>query len=153
MAVRFYRVSDEYGVFSNFSPHGVELNGAWWPTVEHYFQARKFHDENHREEIRRAETPMQAKKLGQSREVPLRVDWEEIKDEVMFEACLAKFRTHEEAKNLLLSTGDEEIVEDSPNDYYWGCGKDGTGKNMLGKVLMRVRAEIRTQPFFLKPET
>lgn len=127
MAVFFYRVSDEYGVFSNFSPHGVEMDGEHWPTVEHYFQARKFHDGDHREKIRRAETPKRAKKLGQSRDVPLRADWEEVKDEVMFTGCLVKFRTHEEAKNILLSTGNEELLEDSPDDYYWGCGETGAG--------------------------
>ena len=34
------------------------------------------------------------------------------------------------------------LVENAPNDYYWGCGKDGSGKNMLGQLLMKLRAEI-----------
>ncbi len=153
MAVFFYRVSDEYGVFSNFSPHGVEMDRRHWPTVEHYFQARKFHDEAHREKIRRADNPSTAKKLGQTREVQLRADWEDMKDEVMFEACLEKFQTHDEARKILLSTGDEELIEDSPDDYYWGCGKTGTGRNMLGKILMRVRAGIQIEPSSLTTET
>lgn len=39
----------------------------------------------------------------------------------------------------MLATGDEDIVENAPSDYYWGCGADGSGKNMLGKILMEVR--------------
>jgi predicted NAD-dependent protein-ADP-ribosyltransferase YbiA (DUF1768 family) len=40
---------------------------------------------------------------------------------------------------LLLSTGNATLIEDSPMDFYWGCGSDGTGKNMLGKILMEYR--------------
>lgn len=87
---------------------------------------------------------MIAARLGRSREVPLRKDWEETKDEVMFRAVMAKFQTDAVLKELLLSTEDEEIIEKTTNDYYWGCGTDGTGKNMLGLILMRVREELRT---------
>ncbi len=44
----------------------------------------------------------------------------------------------------LLATGDEELIENAPNDYYWGCGADGTGLNMTGKLLMELRTELRT---------
>jgi N-glycosidase YbiA len=43
----------------------------------------------------------------------------------------------------VLGTGDEQIVENAPGDYYWGCGVDGSGKNMLGTILMEVRASLR----------
>ena len=42
MAIEFYSTRGPYGAFSNFSPHGFELDGHWWPTSEHYFQAQKF---------------------------------------------------------------------------------------------------------------
>ncbi len=66
-----------------------------------------------------------------------------MKDEAMFRAVLAKFQAHAALKELLLSTGQEEIVEKTTKDYYWGCGTDGTGKNMLGIILMRVRDELQ----------
>ena len=93
--------------------------------------------------IRKAETPRQAKNLGRDRSIPLRSDWEQVKDEVMRLPVRAKFETHREARETLLATGEEEIIEDSPTDYYWDCGADGTGKNMLGRILMEVRAELR----------
>lgn len=143
MPIYFYIPTDKYGAFSNFSPHGVKMDGEWWPTVEHYFQAQKFHDEAYREKIRGCRTPKQTKELGRSRQVPLRSDWEEVKDEVMYQACLQKFRTHSEPQALLLSTGEEELIENAPGDYYWGCGQDGSGLNKLGLILMRIRAELR----------
>ncbi len=67
-----------------------------------------------------------------------------MKDIVMKKAVLQKFMTHTELRELLLSTGDEEIIEATHDDYYWGCGKNGTGKNILGKILMEVRAILQT---------
>ena len=61
------------------------------------------------------------------------------------EALAHKFYAYSELRKLLLSTGDREIIEDSPLDSYWGCGKDGKGGNMLGKLLTRVRTEIREE--------
>lgn len=139
MTIYFYSSKEQYGEFSNFSKHGIELDGKWWPTTEHYFQAQKFNDETYQEKIRTALTPKTAANMGRSREMPIRNDWEAVKDNVMRKAVLKKFQTHKELKELLLATGNEEIVENSPSDYYWGCGVDGTGKNMLGKILQEVR--------------
>ena len=143
MAVRFYNTKGTYDCLSNFSRHGFQLDGMHWLTVEHYFQAQKFHGTEHALAIQQAATPRQAKDLGRSRAVPMRADWEAVKDDVMRRAVLCKFEKHDEASVVLLGTGDEEIIEDSPSDYYWGCGADGTGKNMLGKILMEVRALLR----------
>ena len=143
MAIEFYSTKDKYGEFSNFSGHPFEIEGVTWPTSEHYFQAQKFEDPEYRETIRTTLSPMIAARLGRSRKVPLRSDWEATKDEVMFRAVLAKFRAHPDLEQLLLSTGQEAIIEKTTEDYYWGCGTDGTGKNRLGEILMRVRDELR----------
>jgi N-glycosidase YbiA len=146
MAIYFYSNREEpYGCFSNFSSHGVHLDGVFWPTTEHYFQAQKFLSEDDRVNIRRAPSPKEAANRGRDRSRPLREDWEAVKDDVMHRAVHAKFAGHPELRALLLSTGDQEIVENTSHDYYWGCGKDGGGKNMLGKILMKVREELRSQ--------
>jgi hypothetical protein len=75
--------------------------------------------------------------------MPLRAEWEQIKDEVMCRAVRKKFETHPQLRELLLATGDVEITENAPGDYYWGCGKDGSGQNKLGQILMHVRDELR----------
>lgn len=143
MAISFYSTKDPYGAFSNFSSHPIRLDGQLWPTSEHYFQSQKFGDPVYRERIRTTRSPEIAARLGRSRKTPIRSEWEEIKDEVMYRAVLAKFQAHPKLNELLLSTGEEEIIEKTTSDTYWGCGTDGTGKNMLGKILMRVRAELR----------
>ena len=146
MDIYFYSPRQPFGEFSNFSRHGVELDGQWWPTVEHYFQAQKFEDPHYREKIRGVSSPGQAADLGRSRAVPLRSDWEAVKEDIMYKAVRVKFQTHPTLKKLLISTGSEEIIENAPGDFYWGCGKDGTGKNRLGHILMRVRSELAMAP-------
>ncbi|MFG2714159.1 NADAR family protein [Streptomyces goshikiensis] len=143
MTIYFYGAGEvPYGCFSNFSAHGVDLDGYWWPTTEHYFQAQKFTGGRHAELIRRARTPLRAAELGRDRSKPMRRDWERVKDDVMRRAVAAKFRTHADIGAVLLATGDEEIVEDTTSDHYWGRGRTGTGKNMLGRILMRTRSRL-----------
>jgi N-glycosidase YbiA len=139
MTIYFYSTREEYGCFSNFSNHGFELDNLYWYTSEHYFQAQKFVGTPHLEAIRLVKTPKDAAKMGRERKRPLRLDWENVKDDIMRKAVLAKFKTHRDIRDILLSTANQEIVENAPNDYYWGCGADGSGKNMLGKILMEIR--------------
>lgn len=144
MPIYFYSTREQpYGCFSNFSAHGFDLDGQWWPTSEHYFQSQKFASTPHAEAIRLAKTPKEAAAIGRERNRPLRPDWQEVKDTVMRRAVLRKFESHTDIRTILLSTGHEEIVENAPKDYYWGCGTDGSGQNKLGHILMDVRAELR----------
>jgi len=142
MVIYFYSVTDKEGYLSNFSRHSFELEGKYWETVEHYFQAQKFIGTPLEEKIRKSPTPKQAKALGQSRSIALRLDWEEVKNQKMLNAIRKKFQTHQDIRLKLISTGNEELIESSPNDFYWGCGSDGSGKNMTGFLLMQVRTEL-----------
>lgn len=146
MTIYFYGARHiPYGCFSNFSPHGFELDGVWWPTSEHYFQAQKFARTPFADQIRQAPTPHEAAKMGRRRSLPLRPDWEAIKDQVMLQGVLRKFETHPDIRAVLLATEEELLVENAPRDYYWGCGADGSGQNKLGQVLMTVRAVLRSR--------
>ena len=144
--INFYSTKDQYGGFSNFSRHPFELDGKQWLTTEHYFQAQKFPgNEAYQEKIRLEKSPMVAARLGRSRAQPIRPDWEQVKDELMKAALLAKFRQNKDIREILLSTGDAQLVEHTKNDRYWGDGGDGSGKNKLGLLLMEVRAELRQE--------
>jgi ribA/ribD-fused uncharacterized protein len=145
--IKFYKVNELYGEFSNFAPFPVEIDGKMWPTAEHYFQAQKFAGTEHEEAIRSTPSPTVAARMGRSRKRPLRPDWEQVKDEIMSRAVLAKFTHHEKLKRLLLGTGDAVIVEHTPKDRYWGDGGDGSGLNRLGVILMQVREDLRKQGF------
>jgi len=139
----FYAQVDAYAEFSNFAPFGIAMEGVWWPTAEHYFQAQKFRDAAYRDRIRRAVGPKQAKTLGMTRALPLREDWEAVKEGIMLDAVLVKFKTHPALAGMLLETGERMIVENAPGDAYWGCGPDGQGLNKLGQILMQVREKLR----------
>jgi ribA/ribD-fused uncharacterized protein len=141
--INFYRVADEYGGFSNFAPFPIDLDGQRWPTSEHYFQAQKFDDTRHQEAIRNEKSPIIAARMGRDRKKTLRPDWESVKVEMMKKALRAKFTQHKEIRSILLSTGDATIIEHTENDRYWGDGGDGNGQNMLGKLLMEIRDELR----------
>lgn len=138
----FYTKTMPYWELSNFSPPGFEADGMFWPTVEHFFQAQKFEAAAIRERIRRADTPKEARSLGQSRSFPLRGDWDQVRESVMLRALRLKFRVPA-ARTLLLSTGDRPLVESSPFDYFWAAGQDGSGQNRLGHLLAQVRQELR----------
>lgn len=142
--IKFYRTWDLYGDFSNFSLHPIKIGDTVWPTTEHYFQAMKFPDDNeYQKEICNVDAPLRAKQMGNDRSKKLRDDWESVKDDIMRVAVLAKFSQYEHLKDLLLRTGDAQIIEHTIYDPYWGDGGDGTGKNMLGIILMEVRYKLK----------
>jgi N-glycosidase YbiA len=152
--IYFYKVDAPYGCFSNFSPHPIfvpsddtdELVGKHWPTVEHYYQAHKFHGTKFAylmAQIQAASTPELAAKIGRNCDYQPHPDWDRCKCEIMYRAVWQKFSTHLDIRQVLLDTSDAEIVEDSPVDCFWGCGRDRTGENHLGRILMRVRAELK----------
>lgn len=143
MKIEFYKIKDPYGDFSNFSHHPIVLKGKAWPTTEHYFQAQKFAGTEHEEAVQCASGPRAAAEIGRRRDLPLRKDWEQVKESVMKDALLAKIQQYPKIGELLLSTGDAEIVEHTENDNYWADGGDGSGKNRLGILWMEIRKEIR----------
>ena len=86
---------------------------------------------------------MEAARLGRSRKVSIRKDWEKLKDGVMHLAVSKKFTQHGDLAELLVSTNNRKLVERTVNDDYWGDGGDGMGKNMLGRILMAVRTQLQ----------
>lgn len=122
---------------SNFFEAPVIYMGITFGSNEAAFQAAKC-------PARMAEfaglSPKEAKHLG--RRVKLRPDWEEVKYQVMYEICLAKFWQNPKLRALLLATGSAELVEGNTwGDRVWGVC-NGAGENHLGKTLMRIRAEF-----------
>src|ERR1035437_5582928 len=139
MTIKFYKTKDPYGFMGNFYKARFFVYGRWWNHVEAAFQAQKTNVESEVLAIQNAPKPMEARDLGQK--CSIRSDWDQIKDIVMYNCVLAKFLQHKDLRDQLLSTCDEELVEDSIIDDYWACGKTGNGRNELGKILMRIRRE------------
>lgn len=140
--IEFYEKEDEYGGFSNFSDHPLVANNRYWRTSEHYYQSNKFemYSEVY-EEIQQAKTAMIAKEIAHSNKVLSA--WESRKILFMYMALYKKFTQNYSLKQLLLSTDGSYIVERAKDDEFWGDGKNGDGKNMLGRLLMFVRDELK----------
>lgn len=132
----------EYRWLSNFWPCNVTYDELPYPTVENAYQAAKSLKEGYRSVLQTC-TPGHAKRMGQ--QVVLRDDWEEVKDDVMLQLVRQKFKNDEALRKLLLMT-DGLIVEGNTwGDEYWGVVfATGYGLNKLGKIIMQVRAELRS---------
>ena len=149
MTLKFYKLKDPGGYMSNFYRARFFIYNRWWDTCEHAYQAQKCVDPTEYDAIHQAKKANDARLLGQK--VKMREHWDNIhKDRVMEECVRAKFLQHKDIRDQLMATGDEELVEDSVQnsdpahrDAFWGNGPDGTGKNMLGKILMKIREELK----------
>lgn len=135
----------EYAFLSNFSTWDglIFYRNDLYPTVEHAYQAAKTTIPEEREAIRNAPTPGQAKRLG--RKCTLRLDWEDIKLVVMEQLLRIKFLNVKLAEQLI-ATGDEELIEGNHwGDAFWGRVQNGhgPGENHLGRLLMKIRADLR----------
>ncbi|WP_283695830.1 NADAR family protein [Clostridium perfringens] len=134
----------KYYFLSNFYDFPVKYKGIEYLNNEAAFQAQKVLNDRQKEYFSHLK-PSEAKRKG--RRVKLRSDWEEIKDDIMYGIVLAKFTQDAKLMRMLLETGDEYLEEGNTwNDTYWGVCR-GRGKNKLGKILMRVRNEIREGKF------
>ena len=139
----FERDRDEFGFLSNFNASNFHLDGRTWPTSEHYYQAQKSTNNMFLNTIYDTELPGKVKRFARRwlEENPSkRVDrWWGKKVEVMEKAVQAKFLQNPDLMTMLLNTYSAELMEDSSHDCFWGTGKDGSGKNMLGNILMELR--------------
>lgn len=138
---------NEYAFLSNFYSSPFSVDGIKYPTVEHYFQAQKTLDQNERRAIAAESTPDRAKRAG--RHVHLRSDWEAVKDSVMLDGLQRKFADPKLAKMLLATDGQELVEGTTWHDNEWGncyCSRcrNIQGKNKLGKLLMKVREDLKS---------
>lgn len=126
---------------SNFWPAVVVFEGVFYPSVEHGYQAAKTLDLPTRRSIAALASPGEAKRAG--RTLTVRPNWEEIKVDVMQGLLEQKFSIPE-LRAKLLNTGNAELIEGNAwGDRFWGvCG--GTGRNVLGRLLMQIRLQIQS---------
>lgn len=123
-----------YYMFSNFSA----FTAGEYPTGEHRYQAHKFDESQQwvRELIRSAPSPYEAKEIAHEHRKLWRPDWcKELKLKVMRKTVHLKRMRHGLVEKTLLECRGKLIIEDNPNDSFWGIG-DGTGRNWLGRIWM-----------------
>ena len=153
------RYKGRWYFLSNFYPCEIKFKGIKYPSVEHYYVAQKFKgmqfyqghyftEIDFKELLARVKEASDVKKIGQS--MKIRTDWDAVKYNVMMYGVQYKFTKHDDLKQMLISTGDEDLVEGNFwHDQYWGdCTCNGKsclseGLNNLGKIQMIVRDEIK----------
>lgn len=131
--------------FSNFSSFAVEWRGRLWMTAEHAYQAAKFTDEDIIQKIFEARSAHDAKRVAHQHIHQVREDWDDIKLEVMEEICRAKLAQHAFVEKRLREACHLDyldIIENSEMDPFWGWGPDRKGLNHLGKIWMKLGAEL-----------
>lgn len=133
----------EYYALSNFSSFAMMWKGAFYLTSEHVYQAEKFEDEEIKESIRKTMSAHDSKIVSHAHKDKYRKDWDDVKVGVMKEILREKVQQHPYIKKKLLDSNGRELIEDSPDDNFWGWGEHKDGKNMLGKLWMEIREEIK----------
>lgn len=134
----------EFYCFSNFSSFAVEWKSRLWQTSEHAYQAAKFFETSPEivEQIFNARSAHDAKKIAEKYTEKIVSGWSASKVAIMEDICRHKLQQHAYIQKKLLETGAKDIVEDSPQDDFWGWGIDRDGRNELGKIWMKIRKEL-----------
>lgn len=137
----------QHDFLSNFFPVEIDYEGAVYPTIEHAFQAAKSLDFAERRAVKQAKTAGEAKRLG--RKIRRRADWFDVSLVIMESLVRQKFTAYPELRAKLLETGDIPLIEGNNwNDRFYGAVYDTTrnewvGENHLGKILMKIRDELK----------
>ncbi|MGF6633871.1 NADAR family protein [Paraburkholderia sp. MM6662-R1] len=156
-SVVFRKTNEEYGGLSNMAPNfPLLVAGVRIRTSEALYQACRF---PHLPEVQRLileqTSPMTAKMKSKPYRPQSREDWDAINFKVMRWCLRVKLAEHWEAfGDLLLATGQRDIVEESSKDAYWGALHIGNGvyrgENVLGRLLMRLRERLTKEPEALR---
>lgn len=154
----FNKTKEKWGEFSNMCAgfplrvYGVDIR-----TSEALYQAMRFpgHPEV-QQQILDEPSPKGAKMKSKRHRRELgRQDWEENQVQVMWWCLRLKLaQNFESFGGVLFISGEKPIVEESANDMFWGAKDlgDGTlkGANVLGKLLMELRARYKADPQSLR---
>jgi N-glycosidase YbiA len=133
--------------FSNWSAHKIKIWGKTFPTIEHAYQYKKFADTDQKfaDRIRRCKSPWEAKQLAMSRPIDTKI-WDKNREKVMFELLKAKVYQHKDVMQALLETGSLAIIQKGPpEDDFWCVGWSSKGRNVLGKLWMKIRDGLQEE--------
>eukprot|EP00754_Rhynchopus_humris_P044566 Rhum_TRINITY_DN4245_c0_g1::Rhum_TRINITY_DN4245_c0_g1_i1::g.13473::m.13473/K09935/K09935; uncharacterized protein len=141
--IKFHEVNEApYGVFSILSPHPVVVRHTAYPSAYHYFLTQKFSGTEYAHTIRQASSLWEVDRYVRRAEGLQRSDWDAVKMEAMLVGTYYKFKQNPDILALLLGTGSKVLVNHTASDAFWGDGGDGSGKNIMGVILMATRKRL-----------
>lgn len=135
----------EVDALDNFAALQIEIWGRMFPTVEHAYQWKKFSSSHPEvaEYIAEARNPWEAKERSSEHTSKLE-GWHEQRLGIMEEILRAKAVQHSLVRDILLMSGNKTLIENAPQDTFWGIGSGGAGENHMGKLWMKIRSELQT---------
>ena len=155
-AIYFWMPDEEFGFFSQWYPKTFHVDGQRYYTAEHWMMATKakfFGDMQTYKMILDEPEPEKVRDLGRLIKPFDSKVWAQHSFEVVLSGNRVKFQDSD-LKERMLATGDRLLVEASPTDRLWGIGYDAAhaadhfdewGQNLMGTVMMQIRAELRGQ--------
>lgn len=148
-----YFYEQDFYVLSNFSSFQVHWLARTFQTSEAAYHYQKFARTapSIAIDIWAARSAHDAFKIAEANKSKRREDWDQVKVDMMRGILRAKAEQHEYVRRKLLATGDRALVENSWRDDFWGWGPNRDGQNMLGKLWMEVRAELRAEAMATSP--
>ena len=141
MSIDFYKEFGPLGYLANYSNHSFFEDGIFYKTVEHYYQAHKFDNEELFNKVLEAETPKEASNIGRDRNNIRREDFDKL--QVMYQGLYLKFSQNKDIRTKLIETRNSLIREMTVKENYWGIGPELDGENHIGILLMQVREKIK----------
>ncbi len=138
--IHFFGPENKNGWLDPLYLCSVKIDGISYKSSEHYYQSMKANNEKDKDWIAKAVDGVEAKRRAHSLPENKKVkDWDFIKTDVWYKANFAKFSQNHELKMMLINTGDAKLCEDHHEDKFWGW----PGKNMVGELLMKIRADLQ----------
>ncbi len=152
--VVFFKTRDEFGELSNMSSRfPLRIAGVQIPSSEALYQCCRFpHLPDVQQKIIDQRSPMTAKMVTKPYRDQTRSDWDYVRVPIMKWCLKVKLiQNWDEFRKVLIRTGDAPIIEQSMKDPFWGAipdAKSGNlkGANVLGRLLMELRAILREDP-------
>ena len=158
--IGFFHENESYGCFSNWYPAEFDYAGRHFANSEQFMMYHKvlmFHKYDLADQILRTSDPAKCKKIAGQKFPEFHPElWEKTCRTIVKRGVKAKFSQNEDILKILLSTENALLAECSPYDKKWGIGIDindpdrliiakWKGKNLLGRILMEVREELRNE--------
>ena len=145
MSIDFYKEFGELGYLANYSNHGFTVDGVYYPTAEHYYQASKFDDTEIKNKILKCKTPKEASTIGRDRGLKRIDHFSDVKLDKMYEGVYYKFSQNKDIRTKLIETRNSDIREMTVKENYWGVGPNLDGRNEIGKILCKVREQVKKE--------
>jgi ribA/ribD-fused uncharacterized protein len=150
--IYFHKRGEKYYEFSTMYQATMVIDGKEWPSVKNYYYAKKYAATYVQANFENFKTPQEAVSLAESpvgKELKCLGWTDEVKLDVMRVGLRHKFEQHSDLANLLLSTGNRQLMNNSASSF-WGYD-GGEGQNWLGKLLMEVRSKLQSGQDSLSP--